>query len=144
MRCFAFVCLTRNRFGVNGRYESCWLPLLAKQVENKETTALVPPLDCAWVWHCHRLNPVSIPIPGFGSWSKQLQDMQNVKMMLFSHSGYESLTLRSSVGLCCSDPVCPRLQIAVCKSSGCYFPGTRINGIRYRDDHSAMESALSQ
>ena len=48
------------------------------------------------------------------------------------------------MGLCCSDPVCPRLQIAVCKSSGCYSPGTRINGIRYRDDHSAMESALSK
>ncbi|KAG0620699.1 hypothetical protein M758_4G236500 [Ceratodon purpureus] len=38
------------------RYEVCWLPLLASQ--EKGATALVPPLDCAWVWHCHRLNPV--------------------------------------------------------------------------------------
>jgi len=39
------------------RYEVCWLPLLASQV--KGGSALVPPLDCAWIWHCHRLNPVS-------------------------------------------------------------------------------------
>lgn len=38
------------------RYETCWLPLLASQESG--ATALVPPLDCAWVWHCHRLNPI--------------------------------------------------------------------------------------
>ncbi|KAG0630927.1 hypothetical protein M758_1G214600 [Ceratodon purpureus] len=38
------------------RYECCWLPLLASQ--EKGASALVPPLDCAWVWHCHRLNPI--------------------------------------------------------------------------------------
>ncbi|PKI62522.1 hypothetical protein CRG98_017146 [Punica granatum] len=42
------------------RYENCWLPLLAKNTESlvlKEP--LVVPLDCEWIWHCHRLNPVS-------------------------------------------------------------------------------------
>ncbi|GLJ46990.1 hypothetical protein SUGI_0991820 [Cryptomeria japonica] len=37
------------------RYEHCWLPLLANS-EAKED--LLPPLDCEWVWHCHRLNPL--------------------------------------------------------------------------------------
>jgi hypothetical protein len=41
------------------RYEKCWLPLLASQGSKDDTpAALVAPLDCAWVWHCHRLNPV--------------------------------------------------------------------------------------
>lgn len=38
------------------RYEWCWLPLLASQ--ERGASPLVPPLDCAWVWHCHRLNPI--------------------------------------------------------------------------------------
>ncbi|XP_069133154.1 uncharacterized protein [Argopecten irradians] len=37
------------------RYESLWLPLVAKH--NKNT--LVAPLDIAWVWHCHMLAPVA-------------------------------------------------------------------------------------
>ncbi|VVB08388.1 unnamed protein product [Arabis nemorensis] len=37
------------------RYNACWLPLLAKSVSEGP---LVPPLDCEWIWHCHRLNPV--------------------------------------------------------------------------------------
>lgn len=37
------------------RYENCWLPLLARA---KVETTLVPPFDCEWVWHCHRLNPL--------------------------------------------------------------------------------------
>ncbi|XP_076911575.1 glycine-rich domain-containing protein 1-like [Bidens hawaiensis] len=41
------------------RYNSCWLPLLAKHSESRVTNGpLVVPLDCEWVWHCHRLNPV--------------------------------------------------------------------------------------
>jgi len=24
----------------------------------KVETTLVPPFDCEWVWHCHRLNPL--------------------------------------------------------------------------------------
>jgi len=38
------------------RYEQLWLPLL--KVAPKDTV-LVPPLDIAWLWHCHRLAPVS-------------------------------------------------------------------------------------
>ncbi|XP_076927584.1 glycine-rich domain-containing protein 1-like [Bidens hawaiensis] len=41
------------------RYNACWLPLLAKHSESRITEGpLVVPLDCEWVWHCHRLNPV--------------------------------------------------------------------------------------
>jgi len=43
------------------RYKYCWLPLLAKHVESPVTeNPLVVPLDCEWIWHCHRLNPVSL------------------------------------------------------------------------------------
>ncbi|CAH9086841.1 unnamed protein product [Cuscuta epithymum] len=41
------------------RYNSCWLPLLAKHSETPFFKGpLVVPLDCEWIWHCHRLNPV--------------------------------------------------------------------------------------
>lgn len=41
------------------RYNACWLPLLAKHSESRLFEGrLVVPLDCEWVWHCHRLNPV--------------------------------------------------------------------------------------
>ncbi|XP_057975299.1 glycine-rich domain-containing protein 2-like [Malania oleifera] len=41
------------------RYKSCWLPLLAKNGESQISEfPLVVPLDCEWIWHCHRLNPV--------------------------------------------------------------------------------------
>ena len=41
------------------RYYSCWLPLLAKHSECPFFEGpLVVPLDCEWIWHCHRLNPV--------------------------------------------------------------------------------------
>ncbi|WZZ63897.1 hypothetical protein YC2023_075267 [Brassica napus] len=42
------------------RYNAYWLPLLAKHSESSSICEgpLVPPFDCEWVWHCHRLNPV--------------------------------------------------------------------------------------
>ncbi|XP_038716053.1 glycine-rich domain-containing protein 2-like [Tripterygium wilfordii] len=41
------------------RYKYCWLPLLAKHEKSQLSEGpLVVPLDCEWVWHCHRLNPV--------------------------------------------------------------------------------------
>ncbi|ESR39448.1 hypothetical protein CICLE_v10024875mg [Citrus x clementina] len=41
------------------RYNACWLPLLAKHSESHISKGcLVVPLDCEWIWHCHRLNPV--------------------------------------------------------------------------------------
>ncbi|GAB4839462.1 hypothetical protein Ancab_028984 [Ancistrocladus abbreviatus] len=41
------------------RYKYCWLPLLAKYAEFTISEGpLVVPLDCEWIWHCHRLNPV--------------------------------------------------------------------------------------
>ncbi|XP_041022531.1 glycine-rich domain-containing protein 1-like isoform X2 [Juglans microcarpa x Juglans regia] len=57
----------RNRYLYDGpaleraiyRYNACWLPLLAKHSESQISEGpLVVPLDCEWVWHCHRLNPV--------------------------------------------------------------------------------------
>ncbi|MCO5602562.1 hypothetical protein L7F22_056696 [Adiantum nelumboides] len=42
------------------RYEDCWLPLLAEHGSSSTcSTPLQPPLDCAWIWHCHRLNPIA-------------------------------------------------------------------------------------
>lgn len=44
------------------RYMHCWLPLLEKHTDSdgkvKEGSNLVVPLDCEWIWHAHRLNPV--------------------------------------------------------------------------------------
>ncbi|CAM8906430.1 unnamed protein product [Rhodiola kirilowii] len=41
------------------RYNAYWLPLLAKHHEKQQTEGpLVVPLDCEWIWHCHRLNPI--------------------------------------------------------------------------------------
>ncbi|XP_022751143.1 glycine-rich domain-containing protein 1-like [Durio zibethinus] len=57
----------RNRWLYDGptlqraiyRYNACWLPLLAKFYEEEISEGpLVVPLDCEWIWHCHRLNPV--------------------------------------------------------------------------------------
>ncbi|KAL5822007.1 hypothetical protein ACOSQ3_023889 [Xanthoceras sorbifolium] len=57
----------RNRWLYDGptlqkaiyRYNACWLPLLAKYSEYHISEGfLVVPLDCEWIWHCHRLNPV--------------------------------------------------------------------------------------
>lgn len=36
------------------RYETCWLPLAASVAD---PTAIAPPLDVHWVWHCHMLSP---------------------------------------------------------------------------------------
>ncbi|KAH7331153.1 hypothetical protein KP509_20G017300 [Ceratopteris richardii] len=38
------------------RYEDFWLPLLN---QHNATFPLHPPLDCAWIWHVHRLNPIA-------------------------------------------------------------------------------------
>ncbi|CAH9122811.1 unnamed protein product [Cuscuta epithymum] len=41
------------------RYNSYWLPLLAKHSKSPFFGGpIVVPLDCEWVWHCHRLNPL--------------------------------------------------------------------------------------
>lgn len=42
------------------RYHTVWLPLLASALkEGLDTSKLVPPLDIAFAWHVHRLNPVA-------------------------------------------------------------------------------------
>ncbi|GFH12369.1 uncharacterized protein HaLaN_08039 [Haematococcus lacustris] len=38
------------------RYETLWLPLLAGHAATQE---LIPPLDVAWAWLCHRLAPAA-------------------------------------------------------------------------------------
>ncbi len=40
------------------RYEELWLPLLAAREQRGTASALVPPVDIAWVWHLHRLAPL--------------------------------------------------------------------------------------
>ncbi|KAL6565669.1 hypothetical protein OROHE_004724 [Orobanche hederae] len=41
------------------RYNVFWLPLLANHSESRLLEGpLVVPLNCEWIWHCHRLNPV--------------------------------------------------------------------------------------
>ncbi|KAM2005270.1 hypothetical protein FF1_000513 [Malus domestica] len=61
----------RNRYLYEGpaleraiyRYNACWLPMLAKHSESQISEGpLVVPLDCEWIWHCHRLNPVQYKI----------------------------------------------------------------------------------
>jgi hypothetical protein len=41
------------------RYVRYWLPLVAKSTtkNNTKSLKLIPPLDIAWLWHCHRLAP---------------------------------------------------------------------------------------
>lgn len=39
------------------RYTLLWLPLCAQAAERASGTYLRPPLDIAFVWHCHVLNP---------------------------------------------------------------------------------------
>ena len=36
------------------RYETFWLPLVAK---HGHTQPLQPPVDIAWIWHVHMLGP---------------------------------------------------------------------------------------
>ncbi|KAL6512958.1 hypothetical protein OROHE_019748 [Orobanche hederae] len=59
--------IDRNRWLYEGpgldraiyRYNVFWLPLLANHSESRLLEGpLVVPLDCEWIWHCHRLNPV--------------------------------------------------------------------------------------
>ena len=38
------------------RYEELWLPMWVAQMNDEK--GLAPPIDVAWVWHLHRLNPL--------------------------------------------------------------------------------------
>ncbi|KAG6548386.1 hypothetical protein Mapa_010165 [Marchantia paleacea] len=42
------------------RYENYWLPMVARNTPERTSSGypLVPPLDCAWIWHLHQLSPV--------------------------------------------------------------------------------------
>lgn len=58
---FVILCLVLTLRNSDIRYKSCWLPLLAKHTESMVLEGpLVVPLDCEWIWHCHRLNPVRL------------------------------------------------------------------------------------
>jgi hypothetical protein len=41
------------------RYETCWLPLVAAHAATRARSVLAPPLDVAWVWLLHALDPVN-------------------------------------------------------------------------------------
>ena len=51
------------------RYVNLWLPLVA---ENPEAV-LVPPLDIAWRWHCHRLSPLRYARYCYSRFGKRLE-----------------------------------------------------------------------
>ncbi|ONI35501.1 hypothetical protein PRUPE_1G539900 [Prunus persica] len=60
------------------RYKYCWLPLLAKHAESQVSEGpLVVPLDCEWIWHCHRLNPVRCATD-YASPYRRILDNKNV------------------------------------------------------------------
>ncbi|VVA20233.1 Hypothetical predicted protein [Prunus dulcis] len=59
-------------------YKYCWLPLLAKHAESQVSEGpLVVPLDCEWIWHCHRLNPVRC-VTDYASLYRRILDNKNV------------------------------------------------------------------
>ncbi|XP_057724758.1 glycine-rich domain-containing protein 1-like [Arachis stenosperma] len=65
------------------RYKYCWLPLLAKHVETPMTQEpLVVPLDCEWIWHCHRLNPVRYKSDCMDLYGRILDDLNVVSSIL--------------------------------------------------------------
>lgn len=39
------------------RYKDLWLPLVASSTAAHGVEQLIPPIDVAWLWHCHRLAP---------------------------------------------------------------------------------------
>jgi Glycine-rich domain-containing protein-like len=41
------------------RYETCWLPLVAAHAATRARSVIAPPLDVAWVWLLHALDPVN-------------------------------------------------------------------------------------
>ncbi|KAF8673413.1 hypothetical protein HU200_048977 [Digitaria exilis] len=64
------------------RYKACWLPLLAKHTNAPVVDGpLVVPLDCEWIWHCHRLNPV-----------QYLRDCKKVYGRILNNDNVESST----------------------------------------------------
>ncbi|GFY96048.1 hypothetical protein Acr_11g0003540 [Actinidia rufa] len=60
------------------RYKHLWLPLLAKHTKSEFPDGpLVVPLDCEWIWHCHRINPVQYKMDCLGLYGRIL-DNQHV------------------------------------------------------------------
>lgn len=68
------------------RYKACWLPLLAKHTKTAVVDGpLVVPLDCEWIWHCHRLNPV-----------QYIRDCKKVYGRILNNDNVESSTRTKS------------------------------------------------
>ncbi|CAN6373143.1 unnamed protein product [Urochloa humidicola] len=64
------------------RYKACWLPLLAKHTQAPVVDGpLVVPLDCEWIWHCHRLNLV-----------QYIRDCKKVYSRILNNDNVESST----------------------------------------------------
>ncbi|RRT69844.1 hypothetical protein B296_00011831 [Ensete ventricosum] len=73
------------------RYKSCWLPLLAKHCECGVTDgSLYAPLDCEWIWHCHRLNPVVQYKKDCEETFGRILNNHNVKSSLQGNSKHET------------------------------------------------------
>ena len=41
------------------RYETCWLPLVAAHAATRARSVLAPPLDVAYIWLLHALDPIN-------------------------------------------------------------------------------------
>ncbi|CAD6256047.1 unnamed protein product [Miscanthus lutarioriparius] len=68
------------------RYKACWLPLLDKHTKAAVVDGpLVVPLDCEWIWHCHRLNPV-----------QYIRDCKKVYGRILNNNNVESSTQTKS------------------------------------------------
>ncbi|KAF5947176.1 hypothetical protein HYC85_013133 [Camellia sinensis] len=68
------------------RYKNFWLPLLAKHTESRFLEGpLVVPLDCEWIWHCHRLNPIRYKMDCMELYGRIL-DSQNVVSSVYGTS----------------------------------------------------------
>ncbi|VAH71079.1 unnamed protein product [Triticum turgidum subsp. durum] len=68
------------------RYKACWIPLLAKHTDAAVADEpLVVPLDCEWIWHCHRLNPTQYIKDCKRSYGRIL-DSKNVKSSIQAKS----------------------------------------------------------
>lgn len=71
------------------RYKTFWLPMLASHAESGVfERSLVVPLDCEWIWHCHRLNPVQYK-KDCEKFFGRILDNQNVESSLHAKSIHE-------------------------------------------------------
>lgn len=116
------------------RYENLWLPLLANEGSSSQDPflPLIPPLDCAWIWHVHRLNPVSslslhIPSTSLGHTDEPLVSLYQALLLLgvslilaFQHLLNENLVFWLDM-LICHPSTVEILCQSITWKFGCFF-----------------------